>query len=50
LKIIDFGARILRAFWIEANLEPKAREKLRKRMPFVDAFLPTLSECKAVMA
>ena len=32
------------------KLEPKAREKFRKRMPFVDAYLPTLSECKAVIA
>jgi len=32
------------------KLDPKPREKFRKRMPFVDAFLPTLSECSAVMA
>jgi len=31
-------------------LKPKAREKFRKRMPFVEAFLPTLSEFKTVIA
>src|SRR5256712_7999052 len=35
------------------KVEPKACEKFRKRMPFVNAFLkhlPTFSECKAVIA
>src|SRR5216684_6348974 len=55
-----FGGRIekcvpmaVRVCLLVAKPESKACEKFRKRMPFVDAFLmhlPTLSECKAVIA
>src|SRR6266850_4227393 len=51
MKIVD-SALVISTRSAE-KLEPKACEKFRKRMPFVDAFLkhlPTFSECKAVIA
>src|SRR6266850_3993633 len=50
MKIVD-SALVISTRSAE-KLEPKACEKFRKRMPFVDAFLkhlPTFSECKALL-
>jgi hypothetical protein len=43
----------VQVYLLAVKPEPKAFEKFRKCMPFVDAFLkhlPTFSECMAVIA